>query len=113
MFKSNQIKFYSLYGFSPTGNRGIVAETWNITYGQTAEQILALTDPDMVDWVDHLHMSAQRQDFYTTRMKGYFIPPSDNDYRFYVRADHDVFLWFSPTQDPADMVSFKLVFCMT
>ena len=89
------------------GSRGVFFELWNDTYSQTPEDVLAWTDPgaiavtsDDLSWYD----PDSGRNHYNTRMRGYFVPPRDNDYQFFVKADDRSYLYFSLAGDPQDKV---------
>ena len=46
----------------------------------------------------------QERDRYTSRMKGFFVPPASDSYRFYVRSDDKSLVYFSNTTSPANKV---------
>ena len=45
------------------------------------------------------------QDRFTSRVRGYFVPPSSDFYRFLIRSDDNSLLYFSNTTSPKDKVN--------
>ena len=43
-------------------------------------------------------------DHYVGRLRGYFVPPRDGDYRLWIRGDDENQLFFSETGDAEDIV---------
>ena len=43
-------------------------------------------------------------DYFVTRMRGYFVPPSDSIYQFKIKSNDKSRLYFSSTGDPNDKV---------
>ena len=43
-------------------------------------------------------------DQFTSRLKGYFVPPNTDSYRFYVRSDDKSLVYFSNNSSPANKV---------
>ena len=46
-------------------------------------------------------------DKYTAKLKGYFVPPSSDYYRIYVRSDDKSLVYFSNTSSPLHKVRYN------
>ncbi|KAI8519352.1 Fibrocystin-L [Branchiostoma belcheri] len=87
---------------SYAGNRGVYREVWE--YSEPAS-MPALTDLPVGDptedpaWTDGFFWT-NRSESYFSRMRGFFIPPNDNDYQFVLqdckKPSDDFILYFSP-----------------
>eukprot|EP00058_Branchiostoma_floridae_P026715 XP_002612206.1 hypothetical protein BRAFLDRAFT_108902 [Branchiostoma floridae] len=94
------------------GNRGVYREVWE--YDESSS-IPALTDlpvgePTESTWIDSFSWT-NRSESYFSRVRGFFIPPNDNDYQFVlqdcVKASDDFVLYLSPSgpeDEPLDVL---------
>ncbi|XP_035686784.1 fibrocystin-L-like [Branchiostoma floridae] len=97
---------------SYAGNRGVYREVWE--YDESSS-IPALTDlpvgePTESTWIDSFSWT-NRSESYFSRVRGFFIPPNDNDYQFVlqdcVKPSDDFVLYLSPSgpeDEPLDVL---------
>ena len=89
------------------GNRGWRRDIWNETskYQAALSAVENYTSPDQSDVIDETTWTESQRDKYVSRSQGFFIPPSDNEFQFYVKADDSAELHLSSNDDPAQTVS--------
>ncbi|XP_066277700.1 fibrocystin-L-like [Branchiostoma lanceolatum] len=88
--------------FPVKGNRGVYREVWE--YAEAAS-MPALTDLPAGDpaegseWMDSFSWTNRSQSYFS-RVRGFFIPPNDNDYQFVLQdcktPSDDFIMYFSP-----------------
>ncbi|XP_072025342.1 fibrocystin-L-like [Amphiura filiformis] len=87
------------------GSRGILWERWSTadtnldtaTFDVTSGDYL---EPQVQFYGESPHDVAEN---YVGRLRGYFVPPRDGEYRFWIRGDDENQLYFSESGDEADM----------
>ncbi|XP_048585401.1 fibrocystin-L isoform X2 [Nematostella vectensis] len=91
------------------GARGILREVWTSTKAPGLSSVagLSLSAIDYHSEVLTEASSPSRPSFgestsYSSRLRGFFVPPSDNNYVFYIRADDKADLYLSMTHRPED-----------
>ena len=90
------------------GNRGIYFEMWNSSsfYTNQLAEVLDFNHPPVVDGIADFFSFDDTvdgyMDSYNSRYQGYFVPPSDNDYMFFVKGDDTLDLYFSPLSGQPD-----------
>ncbi|KAL3886657.1 hypothetical protein ACJMK2_026637 [Sinanodonta woodiana] len=99
----------SVLGSDFTGGRGLKLEYWNATQKNfdTLEQIwdLSTSATDYHSGIaDEAYFEDQIYDNFVSRLSGYFIPPHDGEYQFFVKGDDRVKLYFSQTGLPGGKV---------
>ena len=105
------------------GNRGLLLEFWNTTFKNHDDLpdvmnfSTAASDYSSGVW-DEARFEGSGVPFavlpsrYTSRVRGFFVPPADSDYQFLIRADDQAILYFSLTGNPADKVSSFTTLCI-
>ena len=73
-------------------------EFWNDTYYENdIDAITNIWQPAVItSWVDEMYFYGLDAELFTVRISAYFVPPSDGQYTFYVKADDEGALYFSP-----------------
>ncbi|KAK3587658.1 hypothetical protein CHS0354_042441 [Potamilus streckersoni] len=99
----------SVLGSDFTGGRGLKLEYWNATQKtfETLEDIWSLSTSATnyhSGIVDEAYFEDQNYDNFVSRLSGYFIPPHDGQYQFFVKGDDRVKLYFSQTGPPTGKV---------
>ena len=69
-------------------------------------QLQNYTNPNSSEIIDHASFLdiVTSDDYYVTRMRGFFVPPIDDDYTFMIRSDDFSELYLSTDDDPANKV---------
>ncbi|XP_013401885.1 LOW QUALITY PROTEIN: fibrocystin-L-like [Lingula anatina] len=96
------------------GNRGIYLERWNSGVSNNdltavREIINRTTTPDKTFWLDEFYFEEDNGTYFTTRMQGYFVPPKNTTYRFYLKGDDYAVLFFSLTDNPDDAFEIAML----
>nr|XP_032810523.1 fibrocystin-L isoform X1 [Petromyzon marinus] len=91
-----------------TGGRGLRLEIWNGSQPQSFEKIALLNASSPGYALDTVDATWKRWatgwNYFTARFSGFFVPPENGSYEFYVRGDDKCALFLSPSGDPADKV---------
>ncbi|CAH1788932.1 unnamed protein product [Owenia fusiformis] len=98
---------FSLY----PGNRGIKKELWkntNIHFDDLAS-VSSFTDTNPTDeytieWLDEARFFEDELDSFVTRMRGFFVPSIDSDFKFFLKSDDSSRLYLSTSENPSDKV---------
>ncbi|XP_066271366.1 fibrocystin-L-like [Branchiostoma lanceolatum] len=86
------------------GNRGIEFAQWNNTHVGLGEiEAISGYDSSMSDyWAwptlafqDFEYSKPHGMNYFVARASGYFVPPEDNLYQFYIKADDHAVMWMS------------------
>ncbi|KAM3858592.1 fibrocystin-L-like [Diretmus argenteus] len=90
------------------GGRGLKMWLWNNTNLRTLADALSYNQSNAgfwSQWVDSLpHYFPYALDRFTTRSRGFFVPPTTDDYTLFVHCDDRCELYFSNSSRPEDMV---------
>ncbi|XP_071488092.1 fibrocystin-L-like [Diadema antillarum] len=90
------------------GARGITREVWHNTYGDLRDDSLWNTSaPDYCSETREFSSSpdyklCSESDQYISRLRGFFVPPSDGNYSFLIYSDDESILYLSQTPFPSD-----------
>ena len=93
------------------GSRGLLREIWSTTSKSNLPDIGNL-DSSAADYHTEYLTDAgsppvhsfEKTGAYSSRITGFFVPPWDDYYRFYIQADDRSELYLSVTGDPANKV---------
>ena len=93
------------------GSRGLLREIWTSTIKHTLSEIASL-DSEAADYhVEYWTESSSpevdtfdRTSGYSSRISGFFVPPKQDNYKFYIRSDDTSALYLSLTGNPANKV---------
>ncbi|CAL8293184.1 unnamed protein product [Merluccius merluccius] len=90
------------------GGRGGILEMWNDTNPRSLEDVLmynASKDGYWSKWVDATTHTADRSHVtYTSRFRGFFVPPASANYNLFVHCDDRCNLYLSNSTDPEHKV---------
>ncbi|KAK0131722.1 Fibrocystin-L [Merluccius polli] len=90
------------------GGRGMILEMWNDTNPRYLEDVLmynASKDGYWSKWVDATTHTADRSHVtYTSRFRGFFVPPASANYNLFVHCDDRCNLYLSNSTDPEHKV---------
>ena len=98
------------------GSRGLLREIWTSTIKYTLPDIASLDSAAADHHIEYWTESSSpeidtfnRTSGYSSKITGFFVPPQDDNYRFYIRSDDASELYLSATGDPADKVHGKSI----
>ncbi len=109
------MKFY----FCFQGARGVVREIWKDRLVHDLKDVDSTLSSNTSGYIREHYtdfassptvetfVKDQYTDKYTSRLKGYFVPPRTDSYRFYVRSDDKSLVYLSNNTSPANKVSFE------
>ncbi|XP_044191170.1 PKHD1 like 1, tandem duplicate 1 [Thunnus albacares] len=90
------------------GGRGLKMEVWNDTRPHALTDIWSYNDNTTgywSQWVDHMPYDFDHElDSFSTRSRGFFVPPDSGNYRIYLQCDDRCELYLSNTSRPEDKV---------
>ncbi|XP_042290990.1 PKHD1 like 1, tandem duplicate 1 [Thunnus maccoyii] len=90
------------------GGRGLKMEVWNDTRPRALTDIWSYNDNTTgywSQWVDHMPYDFDHElDSFSTRSRGFFVPPDSGNYRIYLQCDDRCELYLSNTSRPEDKV---------
>jgi beta-glucosidase len=78
---------------SPGGPQGLKGEYFNNENLQGAPTLVRADERIDFHWGDGSYKDGEPVDHFSARWTGYFVPPSEDDYKFYVSADDGVRLY--------------------
>lgn len=91
------------------GGRGLKMEVWNDTRYSSLPDIFSYNESRSGYWTQWIDTLPQVFPFdlhyFSTRTRGFFVPPETGNYTFYVQCDDRCELHFSNSSDPEDMVN--------
>lgn len=105
--------------FLPQGARGIVREIWEKIMVHSLTDVDSTLSPSTPGYIRQHYtdfassptvdtfLKKKYNDQYTSRLKGYFVAPATDSYRFYVRSDDKSLLYFSNNSSPANKVTHR------
>uniref|UniRef100_UPI003AACF14E PKHD1 like 1, tandem duplicate 1 n=1 Tax=Centroberyx gerrardi TaxID=166262 RepID=UPI003AACF14E len=106
MCKTAEQQMSNMTGFP--GGRGLKIEFWNDTKPRSLDEVLSYSENQTgywSQWVDSMpHTFPTEYNFFVTRARGFFVPPTTDDYTLYVHCDDRCDLYFSNTSRPEDKV---------
>ncbi|KAM6958720.1 PKHD1 like 1, tandem duplicate 1 [Aplochiton taeniatus] len=85
------------------GGRGLKMEIWNDTNPRSLSEALNYNESQSGFWIDSLPQQFDLK-YMVSRSRGYFVPPTTDNYTLYVRGDDRGELYFSHTGNPTDKV---------
>uniref|UniRef100_A0A3Q3WJ25 PA14 domain-containing protein n=1 Tax=Mola mola TaxID=94237 RepID=A0A3Q3WJ25_MOLML len=92
------------------GGRGLKTEAWNDTRPSVLSDIFSYnqTKPGYwTQWTDSMPLVFPNEiDYFTSRSRGFLVPPDTDNYRIYLLCDDRCELYLSNSSSPEDMVNF-------
>jgi beta-glucosidase len=82
---------------SPRGPQGLKGEYFNNDNLQGAPALVRTDERIDFHWGNGSYKDGETVDHFSARWTGYFVPPSEDDYKFYVSADDGVRLYIDNT----------------
>lgn len=94
-------------GYPEGPGTGITQDLWTGVAGSRLAALRALPEfPDKPGYSGVVgggfDMPSGMEHNYGQRVRGYFVPPADGEYVFYLTSDNESELWLATTSDPAD-----------
>ncbi|XP_036949440.1 PKHD1 like 1, tandem duplicate 1 isoform X2 [Acanthopagrus latus] len=89
------------------GGRGLKMEVWNVTRPRYLTDILSYNESKpgyWAQWVDTMPHYFSMRDQFSTRSRGFFVPPASGNYTFYLQCDDRCDLYLSNSSRPEDKV---------
>lgn len=91
-----------------TGNRGLKMELWNGTRPRYLMDILDYNENTTgywSQWIDSMPQKFEHEfNSFTTRSRGFFVPPTSSNYTLFLNCDDRCKLFFSYSSRPEDKV---------
>lgn len=93
---------YSDKAVQITMGGSIVQETWTGIAGTLISSIPVNTTPNSTTSLSSFEIPVNARDYYGTRVRGFFIPPTSGNYTFWISSDDSGELWLSSTMSPTN-----------
>uniref|UniRef100_A0A8C2XEQ6 PKHD1 like 1, tandem duplicate 2 n=1 Tax=Cyclopterus lumpus TaxID=8103 RepID=A0A8C2XEQ6_CYCLU len=90
------------------GGRGLKMEVWNETRPRYLTDILSYNESTTgywTEWIDSMpHVFLLELEYFTSRSRGFFVPPASANYTMYLHCDDRCELYLSNSSRPEDKV---------